>query len=375
MSLQFLSDTAPLATGDTPAANSDAALLDAYSNAVTSAVKQVAPAVVHIHVRANHGGRSGAGSGSGVIFSPDGVGGAFILTNSHVVNDAWQIRVGLAESALASATISGMVGGEIGAQLIGEDPHTDLAVLRISPATSAVGPGDFGVAAGERPPANGGAPRENSLATATLGDSAALLPGQLVIAIGNPLGFQATVTAGVVSAVGRTFRAQSGRLIDDVIQTDAALNPGNSGGPLVDSHGRVVGINTAVIAMAQGLCFAIPINTAKRVAAELIAHGKVSRSYIGVMGQNVPIPRRLTRFWKLSQTTGILVAGVEERSPAALAGVQEGDVIVSLDGQVTKDIDALHRLLTAERIGRAAELEVLRGYERTVVRIMPAEAR
>ena len=236
----------------------DAELMDAYSRAVTGAVKKVGPAVVHIFVRTSEGGRPRGGSGSGVIFTPDG----FVLTNSHVVHNAWQIRVALQD------------GREVGARLIGEDPHTDLAVIPSS------------------------AP---DLPYNELGDSAALQPGQLVIAIGNPLGFQATVTAGVVSAVGRTFRSQSGRLIDNVIQTDAALNPGNSGGPLVDSSGRVVGINTAVIAMAQGLCFAVPINTAKWVASQVMTTGKVSRSYIGVMAQTVPIPRRLTRFWKLEQ--------------------------------------------------------------------------
>jgi S1-C subfamily serine protease len=318
-------------SGELPQPPADAALLDAYSRAVTSAVQKTAPAVVHIFVRSGDSGRSRGGSGSGVIFTPDG----FVLTNSHVVHDAWQIRVALSD------------GREVGAQLIGEDPHTDLAVIRID------------------------APE---LVAAELGDSAALLPGQLVIAIGNPLGFQATVTAGVVSAVGRTFRSQSGRLIDNVIQTDAALNPGNSGGPLVDSRGQVVGINTAVIAMAQGLCFAVPVNTAKSVASQLMAHGKVSRSYVGVMGQNVPIPRRLVRFWKLEQTTGILVAGLEPRSPAEKAGLEEGDVILSAAGAITKDIDALHRLLTADHIGQKTPLVILRRYERLELEIIPAEA-
>jgi S1-C subfamily serine protease len=319
------------------AALPDASLLDAYSRAVIGAVGVVAPAVVHIHVRAQSpDGGSHGGSGSGVFFTPDG----FILTNAHVVQDAWQIRVTLSEAA---------GGAEMGAQLIGVDPHTDLAVIRVA--------------------------NQAKTPSAALGDSAELRPGQLVIAIGNPLGFQETVTAGVVSAVGRTFRSHSGRMIDNVIQTDAALNPGNSGGPLVDSRGQVVGINTAVIAFAQGLCFAVPVNTAKRIAAELIAHGRVSRSYIGVMGQNVPIPRKLVRFWKLEQTTGILAAGVEDHSPAAVGGLREGDLMLSFAGQKIKDIDALHRLLTADRIGKPAEVEVLRGYEKTTVALVPGEAK
>jgi S1-C subfamily serine protease len=338
MNSQFVTDPNPDSLQPSaPAANSDADLLDAYSRAVTSAVKTVAPSVVHIHVRSHsESGHSGAGSGSGVIFTGDG----FILTNSHVVHNAWQLRVSLAESA---------GGAELGAQLIGEDPHTDLAVIRLTNV-----------------PAN--------LPAATLGDSSTLQPGQLVIAIGNPLGFQATVTAGVVSAVGRTFRSHSGRMIDNVIQTDAALNPGNSGGPLVDSRGQVVGINTAVIAMAQGLCFAVPINTAKFVATQLLAHGKVSRSYIGVMGQSVPIPRRLTRFWKLNQSSGILVAGMEDHSPAVKAGLDEGDILISFDNQPIKDIDALHRLLTADRIGKSSPITVLRNYEKLDLTISPAEA-
>ena len=317
----------------------DAPLLDAYSQAVIGAVKTVAPAVVHILVRSpsEDGRGSRGGSGSGVFFTPDG----FMLTNAHVVQNAWQIRVTLSEGA---------GGAEVGAQLIGADPHTDLAVIRIASDSA-------------RTP------------VAVLGDSAALVPGQLVIAIGNPLGFQETVTAGVVSAVGRTFRSQSGRLIDNVIQTDAALNPGNSGGPLVDSRGQVVGINTAVIPYAQGLCFAVPINTAKYVATQLIAHGRVSRSYIGVMGQNVPIPRKLVRFWKLNQATGILAAGVEDHSPAAVGGLEEGDLMLSFAGQPVKDIDALHRLLTAERIGLPAAVEVLRGYEKVELTLRPAEAK
>ncbi|HUO07137.1 MAG TPA: trypsin-like peptidase domain-containing protein [Phycisphaerae bacterium] len=310
----------------------DAELMDAYSRAVIGAVKKVGPAVVHIFVRTSEGGRPRGGSGSGVIFTPDG----FILTNSHVVHNAWQIRVALQD------------GREVGARLIGEDPHTDLAVIRID------------------------AP---DLAAAELGDSTGLQPGQLVIAIGNPLGFQATVTAGVVSAVGRTFRSQSGRLIDNVVQTDAALNPGNSGGPLVDSAGRVVGINTAVIAMAQGLCFAVPVNTAKWVASQVMTTGRVSRSYIGVMAQTVPIPRRLVRFWKLEHKSGALVAGIEEGSPAERAGLEEGDILLTFAGTIVKDIDELHRLLTAERIGSPTPITLLRRYDRLDLEITPAEAK
>jgi S1-C subfamily serine protease len=344
-------DSPEIPTGEV----SDAPLLDAYSRAVTSAVKTVTPAVVHIHVRTHSdSGRARGGSGSGVLFTPDG----FILTNSHVVHDAWQIRVTLSDAA---------GGAEVGAQLIGEDPHTDLAVIRLT--------GGMGISTDAEGTDAESTSTRRTLPHAALGDSAALQPGQLVIAIGNPLGFQATVTAGVVSAVGRTFRSHSGRLIDNVIQTDAALNPGNSGGPLVNSRGEVVGINTAIIAMAQGLCFAVPINTAKHVATQLIAHGKVSRSYIGVMGQTVPIPRRITRFWKLNQTTGILAAGIEDHSPAAHAGVEDGDILLALGGAPVKDIDALHRLLTADRIGKSASLTILRGPDKLDLTITPGEAR
>jgi len=311
----------------------EADVFDAYSRAVIGAVSAVGPAVVNIECRfpARDGNRSPRGSGSGVIFTPDG----FLLTNSHVVRDATKIRALLADGRDASAT------------LIGEDPHTDLAILRIDTP---------------------------SLAHATLGDSASIQVGQLVIAIGNPLGFQATVTAGVVSALARSFRTQSGRLIDGVIQTDAALNPGNSGGPLVNSRGQVVGINTAVIAGAQGLCFAIPVNTAKYIAGILMTHGRVTRSYIGVAGQNVPLPRKLITFWKLPVETGVLVAGIEDHSPAEQSRLEEGDVIIALAGQPVADIDALHRLLTADRIGQACELQVLRRYERLDLEIIPARS-
>jgi S1-C subfamily serine protease len=312
-------------------------LLDAYSKAVVGAAEKIGPSVVRIHVRLKarqtpQGVFHPSGAGSGFIFTPDG----FVLTNSHVVHDAATIKVGLHD------------GREVAATLVGEDPHTDLAVLRID------------------------AP---NLVAAELGDSSAIKVGQVAIAVGNPLGFSATVTAGVVSALARGFRSQSGRLIDDVIQTDAALNPGNSGGPLVDSRGRVIGVNTAVILPAQGICFAISVNTAKWVAAKLIKDGKITRSYIGVAGQNVPLPRRLVRFYKLEQESGVMIANLEESSPAARAGVEEGDIIIGFDGKKVTDIDDLHRQLTEERIGKESPLVVLRGYERTEFPIVPAKSK
>jgi S1-C subfamily serine protease len=313
----------------------DEELLDAYSRAVISAVDKVSPAVVNIEVRGpERGGRpqEAAGTGSGFIFTPDG----FILTNSHVVHQARQIIVTLAE------------GRRFPAELLGEDPDTDLAVLRIHAA---------------------------GLEAARLGDSGALKVGQLVIAIGNPLGFQTTVTAGVVSALGRSLRSMSGRLINQVIQTDAALNPGNSGGPLVNSRGEVVGVNTAVIMGAQGLCFAIPINTAKYVAGLLIKEGRVRRSYIGLGGQNVPLPRRLVRLHKLAVTQGVLVITLEAGGPGQKAGLRIGDVVVEFDGQAVAEIDDLHRLLTEEKIGKSSLLKVLREGEMTILSITPREFR
>src|SRR5213083_2511190 len=274
---------------------SDEQALDAYSEAVTGAAERVGPAVVSVEMRRRVERRGRAtrevpGHGSGFVFTPDG----FILTNSHVVHDATQVDVAFGD------------GRRVRAELVGDDPDTDLAVLRAEP---------------------------QSVAAAELGDSAGLRVGQLVVAIGNPLGFQSTVTAGVVSALGRSFRAVTGRLIDDVIQTDAALNPGNSGGPLVDGRGRVIGVNTAVILPAQGICFAVGINTAKLVAAQLMKEGRVRRARIGVAGQNVPLRRLAIRQHALEVPGGILVISVEAGSPAARAGVQRGDVIVSLNGQ------------------------------------------
>ena len=301
-------------------------LLDAYSEAVISAAERVSPSVVKIEVQ--HDGRRG-GSGSGFVFTPDG----FILTNSHVVHGADAIHVVLPD------------GDRYQADKVGDDPDTDLAVVRIT---------------------------ARGLVPAILGDSQAIRVGQLVIAIGNPYGFQATVTSGVVSALGRSLRSQSGRLIDNVIQTDAALNPGNSGGPLVTSTGEVIGVNTAIILPAQGICFATAINTAKFVAGRLIKDGKIQRGYIGVAGQNAPVHRLLVRGHQLATSTGIFVVGVEQNSPAQRGGVQEGDIIVGLNDQPTPDIDALHRLLTDCQPGARMALTVIRGAEKLALYIQPA---
>src|SRR5436309_6750925 len=291
---------------------SDDQLLDSYSQAVVSAAEEVSPSVVNIEARktasSHRQSREQAGSGSGFIITPDG----FILTNSHVVHGADRIEVVLAD------------GRRPDAHVVGDDPDTDLAVVRVY------------------------APQ---LRPVRLGDSAGVRVGQLAIAIGNPYGFQCTVTAGVVSALGRSFRANTGRLIDDIIQTDAALNPGNSGGPLVNSRGEVIGVNTAVILPAQGICFAIGIDTAKFVTGWLIKDGKIRRSYIGVGGQNVPLHRRLVRYHQLPVTSGVLVISVTPRSPAAQAGLREGDVMVEFNGRPIPSIDTLHKLLTSEQIG------------------------
>lgn len=309
----------------------DEELLDAYSQAMVEAVKRVTPSVVHIAARLPDGpnGRPRGGSGSGFAFTPDGL----VLTNSHVVHGAMEYQVTLADGQRSRAT------------LVGEDPDTDVGVLRLE--------------ARDVPPV-------------AFGDSARLQPGQLVIAIGSPLGFQATVTAGIVSATGRSFRSQSGRLIDNVIQTDAALNPGNSGGPLVTSRGQVIGVNTAIIGGAQGICFAIPANTVKFVAATLIKEGKITRGYLGVAGQEAPIHPKFVRFYKLPADRGVLVTQVEEHSPAAQAGLQEGDVMISFNGTTIESVDDLHRLLTQEMIGKAIGLVALRGYERMELIITPA---
>jgi S1-C subfamily serine protease len=303
----------------------DSDLLDAYSSAVTRAVDRVGPAVVRID--------AGRGSGSGVIFTPDGL----ILTNCHVIDGAQHVTVAMAD------------GRSLRADRVGDDPHTDLAVVR---ADASSGP---------------------PLPWASFGDSRAVRVGQLAIAIGNPYGFQHSVTAGVVSALGRSLRGRAGRLMDDIIQTDASLNPGNSGGPLVTSRAEVIGINTAMILPAQGLCFAIASNTARYVAARLIRDGRIRRSYIGVAGQTVPIPRLIARANQVAVTSGVFVVSVEERSPAAIAGLRDGDVVLAFAGEPVAGVDDLHRLLTDERIGKATPVTILRGGARRHITVVPAE--
>ncbi len=310
---------------------SDDILLDAYSQAVVAASETVMPSVVNLEVQHDSSTHRPAGSGSGFVFTPDG----FVLTNSHVVRGARKIRVTFAD------------GESFSAEPVGDDPDTDVGVIRTD------------------------APE---LVAAQLGDSQSLRVGQLAIAVGNPFGFQATVTAGVVSAVGRSLRAQSGRLIDNIIQTDAALNPGNSGGPLVNSRGEVIGINTATILPAQGLCFAIPINTAKFIAALLIRDGKVRRSYIGVAGQNVPLPRRLVRYYQFLKETGVLVVSVEPNSPAQRSGLREGDVVVAFQDQPVASVDDLHKLLTSYPPGAQSSITVVRDFEKSTFEIVPEES-
>src|SRR5271157_6009620 len=343
-SAAFLS--APEATGlqdhlppeSASSAFSDASLLDAYSGAVTGAVERVSPSVVNIEVHQAAGrtrageSRERRGGGSGFVFTPDGL----ILTNSHVVHDAKRIEVTLTD------------GRRMPASAIGDDPASDLAVIRVD---------------------------EPGLAAAALGDSQRLRVGQVVIAIGAPYGFQSTVTAGVVSALGRSLRSYSGRLIDDVIQTDASLNPGNSGGPLVDSAGRVVGVNTATILPAQGICFAIGINTAKFVASRLLRDGRIRRGYIGVSAQTVPVHRRVVRFYDLPKETGVVVLSVEDASPAQRGGLREGDIIVALEGQPVAGVDDLHRLLTEVRVGVSCTLTVLRWTEKLGLKVVPEESK
>jgi S1-C subfamily serine protease len=337
-----LSDfTPPPGASTRPLAASEGRLLDAYSQAVVSAAERISPAVVKIDVvhsvpGARRDAQERRGGGSGFVFAPDGL----ILTNSHVVHGATRIQVSLAD------------GRRFPAHTVGDDPGTDLAVICLE------------LPAHESP----------HLVSAPLGDSQGLRVGQMAIAVGNPYGFQYTVTAGVVSALGRSLRSYSGTLIDDVIQTDASLNPGNSGGPLVSSEGEVIGVNTATILGAQGLCFAIGINTAKFVAGRLLRDGRIRRSYIGVQAQTVPLHRRLVRFYDLGQDHGVVVISVDGSSPAERAGLRAGDVIVSFAGAKVEGVDDLHRLLTDARVGVSGALTVLRYTERLALEVVPEEA-
>jgi len=299
----------------------DAELFDAYSTAVMNAVDRIGPSVVKI---------DGGGTGSGFVFAPDGL----ILTNSHVVAAAKTIHVSLPD------------GRELRADLVGDDPHTDLAVLRVS---------------------------ATDLLAAPFGDSSTIRPGQMVIAIGNPFGFQHTVTAGVVSALGRSLRARTVRLMENLIQTDAALNPGNSGGPLVTSAAQVVGVNTAVILGGQGIAFAVPINTARHVVSSLLRDGRVRRSHLGVAGQDMPIPRRFVREHKLRNERGVRIHAVTDGSPAQAAALQPGDLIIDFNGEPVSGIDDLHRLLTEDRIGQVIPIRILRRGELHQVLVVPRE--
>jgi S1-C subfamily serine protease len=313
---------------DSPAAADEAGLLDAYSEAVIRVADRVGPAVVRVERAGSRGG-----VGSGVVISPDGL----VLTNSHVVEGARELRLTDPE------------GRSMEARLLGEDPDTDLAVLRAGAA--------------------------RNLASAAIGDSKRLRRGQLVVAIGNPLGFESTVTAGVISALGRSIRARTGRLIEDVIQTDAALNPGNSGGPLVSSRGEVIGINTAIILGAQGICFAVASNTAQFVLGELIRHGRVRRGHIGVSGQTVAVSRRIARAAEIDNAFGAMVTAAEPDGPAAAAGLMAYDIIVRLDGEIVTGVDDLIRLLNGERIGRPLAVEALRRGRLNKFQLVPRERR
>ena len=310
----------------------DAMLQDAYSRTVTAVVAHVAPAVAHVHVEARRrarGARQG-GAGSGFLITPDG----YLVTNSHVAGDASAIEITLADGRSAAADV------------VGDDPDSDLAVLKVA---------------------------ARDLAWLRLGDSARVVVGQMAIAIGSPYGFQHSVTAGIVSALGRSMRAQTGRLLDNVLQTDAALNPGNSGGPLVDSRGEVIGVNTAVILPAQGICFAIAASTAERVAIALIREGRVRRAWLGVGGQTVPLPRRVVRHFELTRETGVRIESVESDSPATVAGVASGDIVVALDGVAIADVDDLQRALGADAIGRETMLTVLRRDRKLALPAVPRE--
>jgi S1-C subfamily serine protease len=335
--LRFLGYPSGALNGPAGAAiETESAILDAYSRTVVTAVENVGPAVVHIRVKHKSRDRRGIerqaeGSGSGVIFAPDG----YIATNNHVVEGALSIEASLPD------------GTRFPAELIGRDAATDLAVIRV-------------LATG--------------LPIAVLGDSDKLKVGQIAIAIGNPLGFQSSVTAGVISALGRSLQSTAGRLIENIIQTDAALNPGNSGGPLVDSHSHVVGINTAIIQSAQGICFAIPVNTVRWVVSSLIREGRVTRGFLGIAGQNVPLPVRTVRHYNLKAETGVQVVSVTPGSPASRAGLKEGDILVSIDEEPIASINDIHRRLTKDSIGRSLNVMVLKDWTTLVaVSVVPAE--
>lgn len=310
----FVLDAESRLTQATQRTVTDAELLDVYSQTVAGVAERISPSVVQIRSYQKEGP---AGSGSGFAFTPDG----YLLTNAHVVHGS---------TALEVITLDGRI---LTASLIGSDPDTDVAVLKIDP---------------------------NEVPAVKLGDSNKLRVGQMAIAIGNPYGFQFTVTAGVVSALGRSMRSESGRLIDEVIQTDAALNPGNSGGPLLDSKGEVIGINTAIIPTAQGICFAVPIHTAQRVALTLLREGEVRRAFLGVGGQTVPLPRLVVRAHEIAGESAVLVLQVEPSSPAARAGLEQGDLIVELDGKRVETVDDLHRILVETMIGFKTSVTILR---------------
>ena len=310
----------------------DEPLLDAYSQSITRVAETVGPTVVRLDIKRRVRGRGDSGSGSGFIFTPDGL----IVTNSHVVTGAKAIEATLNDGQIFQA------------HLIGDDPDTDLAVIRVA---------------------------GHKLPSATFGESRGLRVGQLAVAIGNPYGFQCTVTAGVVSALGRSLRSQNGRLMDDVIQTDAALNPGNSGGPLVNSRGEVVGVNTAMILPAQGICFATAIDTAKVTIAQLLRHGRVRRARLGLAGQNIVLPRRMVRRYGLERDGAVQVASIERGGPASRAGFEQGDIIVGFSGQPVAGFDDLHRMLTEEKLGERVPVAVLRRGRQLILEIHPEEFR
>jgi S1-C subfamily serine protease len=332
--VQFLLDgtnSVSAEPGKLGSSSSDDELLDVYSRTVTGVVDNVRDAVVHINVQQPGRNGRGGGSGSGFVITPDG----YIATNSHVVHEAKEIQVSLA-------------GGEtFPATLTGDDPDSDLAIIRVN------------------------APHLQHI---QFGDSNRLRPGQIAVAIGNPLGFQQTVTAGVISALGRTMRSQSGRLMENIIQTDAALNPGNSGGPLMNSRGEVIGVNTAMIPSAQGICFAIASNTAEFVAAWLIKEGRIRRAWLGIQGQTAPIHPRIARHLGLKQTQGVLMLHIEPDSPAAHAGLREGDLLIGFNNHSVGGIDELQRLLVGSEIGRKSELNIIRHQFQTHLEITPQEA-